>query len=245
LKKKKEGKVDVEEKHYHHHRQRLRERFLKHGIKSLADYEAVELLLTLAIPRKDVKLPAKLAIERFGSFRDVLDAPVEALRKLPGIGEVAPVAIRFIREAATRYLQPKSRAELSLVRPRPEVRSLDQPQLLYDYCRAELGVQPHEVFLVIFFDSGLCVLDIAITAEGAVDRTAVYPRTVMQKALQRNAAALIFAHNHPNGDVMPSEPDKTITRALVMAAETLQLKVLDHLIVAPDVVFSFRRKGLL
>src|SRR4030067_279960 len=102
----------VEKGHYHGHRQRLRARFVKSGLESFPDYEAVELLLTLAIPRKDVKVPAKLAIKRFGSFRGVLDAPVEELRKIPGIGEVAPLAIRFIREAATLYLQPRSQADL-------------------------------------------------------------------------------------------------------------------------------------
>ncbi|MBI4641151.1 MAG: DNA repair protein RadC [Candidatus Tectomicrobia bacterium] len=235
----------MEKPHFHRHRQRLRERFLKSGIESFNDYEAVELLLTLAIPRKDVKIPAKLAIERFGSFRGVLDASLEELQKIPGIGEVAPAAIKFIREAAIRYLQPQSRADLSLKHPQPEIISLDQPQSLYDYCRAELGAQPHELFKVFYLDSRLHVLDVETLTEGTIDRAAVYPRTVMQKALQKNAAALIFAHNHPNEDVTPSEQDKILTRALVLASETLQIKVLDHLIVSKDIVFSFRKERLI
>ena len=99
--------------HYHGHRKRLRERFLKSGLDSFADYEAVELLLTLAIPRTDVKVPAKAAIERFGSLQGVLDAPLEELRKIPGMGEVAPIAFRIIRETANRYLQQKSREAFS------------------------------------------------------------------------------------------------------------------------------------
>ena len=124
----------MEKPHYHGHRQRLRERFLKSRLESFADYEAVELLLTLAIPRKDVKIPAKLAIERFGSLRGVLDAPLEELRKIPGIGEVAPVALRIIREAANRYLQQKSQ----------ETFSLANQEVLVDYCRSALGALPHE-----------------------------------------------------------------------------------------------------
>lgn len=98
--------------HYHGHRKRLRERFLKSGLESFPDYEAVELLLTLAIPYKDVKPVAKLAIERFGSLRGVLDAPLEEVRKIPGIGTVAPVGLRIIREAANRYLQQRSQEGL-------------------------------------------------------------------------------------------------------------------------------------
>jgi len=237
--------AEVNKPHFYGHRQRLRERFLKSGIESFGDYEAVEFLLTLAIPRKDIKIPAKLAIERFGSFRGVLDAPLEELQKIPGIGKVAPIAIRFVREAAIRYLQPQSRADFSLKHPQPEVISLDHPQVLYDYCRAELGAQPHELFKVLYLDSRLHVLDVETVAEGTIDRAAIYPRTIMQKALQKNAAALIFAHNHPNGDVNPSDQDKTLTRALILAAETLQIKVLDHLIVSKDIVFSFRKEGLI
>ena len=99
----------VDKPHYHGHRQRLRHRYLTSGLESFADYEAVELLLTLAIPRKDVKKPAKEAVKRFGSFRGVLDAPIEELQKIPGLGEVAPVALRIIRDAVTRYLQQKSK----------------------------------------------------------------------------------------------------------------------------------------
>jgi DNA repair protein RadC len=225
----------MNEPHYHKHRRRLRERFLKNGLESFPDYEAIELLFTLAIPRKDVKIPAKIAIERFGSFRSVLDAPLEELREIPGIGEVAPVALRIIREAANRYLQQKSQTTFSLA----------DREVLFDYCRSALGALSYEVFKVIFLDSRYHILGDETLEEGTIDRAAVYPRKVMDAALRNRAAALVFAHNHPNGDVTPSEQDKTITRALVLAAETLQIKVLDHLIVSKDAVFSFRDGGLL
>ena len=221
--------------HYHGHRQRLRERFLKSGLDSFHDYEAVELLLTLAIPQKDVKVPAKLAIERFKSLRGVLDAPLEELREIPGLGEVAPVALRIIKEAANRYLQQKSQ----------EAFSLTNQQVLFDYCRSALGSNSDEVFKVFYLDSGYRILGDETLEEGTIDRAAVYPRRVMDAALRNRAAALLFAHNHPNGNVKPSEQDKTLTRALVLAAETLQIKVLDHVIVSKDDVFSFRKEGLL
>lgn len=224
-----------EGKHYYGHRRRLRERFKKNGLESFQDYEAVELLLTLAISRKDVKIPAKLALEKFGSFRGVLDAPLDELRKIPGFGEVASIALRIIREAANRYLQQKGQQQPSLV----------NPQDLYDYCRAALGALPHEVFKVVYLDSAYRILGDETLEEGTIDRAVVYPRRVMDAALRKNAAALIFVHNHPNGDVTPSDQDKTLTRALVLAATTLQIKVLDHVIVSKDEVFSFRREGLL
>ncbi len=231
--------------HYFGHRKRLRERFKKAGLSSFQDYEPVEFLLTLAIPRKDVKIPAKEAIKRFGSFRGVLDAPIEELKKIPGIGEVAPLAIKFIREAATLYLQPKSQTDLGIAKIEPEKISLEDPKNLFDYCRVAIGAQPNEVFKVIYLDSCYRVIDLETLTEGTLDRTTVYPRKVMESALRKGASILVFAHNHPDGNVTPSEQDKTITRALILAAKTLNINILDHLVVSKDEVFSFRKEGLI
>lgn len=237
--------LDPTKPHYFGHRKRLRERFKKTSLASFQDYEAVELLLTLAIPRKDVKIPAKEAIKRFGSFRGVLDAPVEELKKIPGIGEVAPIAIRFIREAATLYLQPKSQTDLTMAKIEPETISLEDPKFLFDYCRAALGAQPNEIFKVIYLNSRFQVIDLETLTEGTIDRATLYPRKVMESALKKKASILVFAHNHPEGNITPSDHDKTLTRALVLAAKTLNINVFDHLIVSKDEVFSFRAQGLL
>ncbi|MCL0050936.1 DNA repair protein RadC [Dehalococcoidia bacterium] len=234
-----------EKKSYHGHRRRLRQRFEKAGLDAFHDYEAVELLLTLAIPRRDVKQQAKEAIKRFGSFRGVLDAPVEELRRIPNMGEVAPIAIRFIKEAANRYLQPQAQGDLSLRQSKPDVVSLDQPNLLLDHCRAIIGPEPNEVFLVIYLDSRFRVIDRETVAKGTIDRATIYPRQVMANALRKGASSLVFTHNHPNGDVKPSDHDKTVTRAVVLAAKTLDITVLDHIIVSRDEAFSFRKEGLL
>src|SRR5215218_3588221 len=97
--------MNDEKPHYHGHRQRLRDRFLKSGIEGLADYEVVELLLTLAIPRSDVKQPAKTLIAKFGNLRGILDAPLEELQQVDGVGSVAPVALHVMRAVAALYLQ--------------------------------------------------------------------------------------------------------------------------------------------
>jgi DNA repair protein RadC len=237
-------KSDSEKPHYLGHRKRLRERFKKTGLASFQDYEAVELLLTMAIPRKDVKIPAKEAIKRFGSFRGVLDAPVEELKKIPGIGEVAPFAIRFIREAATLYLQPRSQGDLTLKRTEPETISLEDLRILFNYCKAALGAHADEVFKVIYLDSRFRVINLETLTEGTIDRATIYPRKVMESALKKKASILVFAHNHPDGNINPSDHDKTLTRALLLAAKTLNITVYDHLIVSKDEVFSFRGAGL-
>lgn len=229
--------MTTDERHYFGHRQRLRERFLKSGLEGLADYEVLELLLTLAIPRSDVKQPAKALIARFGNLRGILDAPLAELQAVKGVGSVAPVALRIIRAAATLYLQQATEAQ--------EVAA--DPQALADFWRMKIGALPCEVFEAAYLDSARRVLRDGVERleEGAIDRAAVYPRRLVESALRRGAAAIILAHNHPNGEVTPSEPDKLLTRALVLAAETVEIRILDHLIVSPDRTFSFKAAGLL
>jgi len=229
--------TDQKDPPYLGHRQRLRERFEKNGLEGFADYEVIELLLTLAIPRSDVKQPAKALIARFGNLRSIFDAPLSELQAVRGLGEVAPVALRIIRAAASLYLQQQAEQRESFA----------DPEALHRFWRSKIGALPHEVFQVAYLDSAYCLLrdGIETLEEGTIDRAAVYPRRVLEAALRRGAAALVFAHNHPNGSVQPTEQDKTLTRALVLAATTLQIKILDHVIVSVDAVFSFRKEGLL
>lgn len=223
--------------HYHGHRQRLRDRFLKSGMAGFADYEVVELLLTLAVPRSDVKRPAKALIARFGNLRGILDAPIEELRAISGIGNVTPVALQIIKAAATLYLQQSGEGRDSLA----------DPARLSDFWRMRIGSLQNEVFEVAYLDSAYRLLrdGVETLEEGTIDRAAVYPRRVIEAALKRGAAMLVLAHNHPNGNVTPSEHDKVLTRAVVLGAETVHLKVVDHLIVSAQETFSFRTAGLL
>lgn len=229
--------MSAETPHHLGHRQRLRERFLKSGLAGLADYEVVELLLTLAIPRSDVKEPAKRLLKRFGSLRGILDAPIEELGEIDGIGSVTPIALQIIRAAATLYLQQA--AEGSEV--------LSDPVRISAFWRMRIGSLSNELFQIAYLDSGYRLLrdGVETIEEGTIDRATVYPRRVIEAALKRGAAALVLAHNHPNGNVQPSEQDKLLTRAIALAAETVGVKVVDHLIVSPNESFSFRKAGLL
>ena len=228
----------MERAHYHGHRQRLRERFLKSGLAGFAEHEVVELLLTLAIPRRDVKGPAKALLARFGNLRGVMDAARSELQAVAGVGEVAATALQVIRAVATLYLQQASE---------DEAEALSDPRRLSDFWRMRIGALKHEVFAVAYLDSaGRLLRDgVETLQEGTIDRAAVYPRRVAAAALRREAAAIVLAHNHPNGLLQPSEHDKLITRAIVLAAETVGLRVVDHLIVAAQDTFSFRQAGLL
>lgn len=219
------------------HRKRLRERFLRAGTEGLADYEVIELVLTLAIPRSDVKSPAKYLIGKFGNIRGILDADMEELGAVKGIGPVTPISLKIIKAVATLYLQQSSEGQDVLA----------DPSRLIEFWRMRIGSLTNEVFQVGYLDSGFRLLRDGIESieEGTVDRATVYPRRVIESALRRKAAALVLAHNHPNGQVHPSEYDKLLTRAVVLAAETVGVRIVDHLIVSPSEYFSFRKAGLL
>jgi len=229
--------MKTREPHYLGHRARLRDRFLKSGIQGMADYEVVELLLTLSIPRKDLKKPAKRLIHKFGNVKGILEAPLAELRSVEKIGTVTPVALKIIRAAATIYLQQNAEGR--------EV--LTDTASMGDFWRMKLGGLTNEVFQVGYLDSGNRLLrdGVETLEEGTIDRANVYPRRMVESALRRGAAALVLAHNHPNGNVQPSEQDKFLTRTLVLAAEAVQLKIADHFIVSACEVFSFRKAGLL
>jgi DNA repair protein RadC len=223
--------------HYIGHRQRLRDRFARAGFEGLNDYEVVELLLTLAIPRSDVKEPAKELISRFGNLRGILDASPDDIQAVKGVGPGTPIALRIIRDAAALYLQQSAEGFDCLL----------EPERLTAFWRLRIGALKDEVFEVAYLDSACRLVPTGIERleEGTVDRATVYPRRVMESALRHRAAALVLAHNHPNGLVQPTEQDKVLTRAIVLAAEALHLRIIDHLIVSPDNVFSFRKAGLM
>ena len=219
------------------HRQRLRERFERTGFEGFAEHEAIELLLTLCLPRQDVKPPAKALLSRFGSLKGVLDAPPDELRQVAGIGRVAPVALRVIREAASLYL-------LQTVEGRDILNSTDKIEALF---RSRLSGLNREVFEAAYLDKAFRLLKNGIERieVGTVDRAAVYPRKVMEAALRRGASAIILAHNHPAGQLEASKRDQVLTTALIQAGAPLGIRVLDHLIIAGNQVFSCRRQGLL
>ena len=230
------GAVEMEDKPgYLGHRKRLRERFLKNGVEGMHDYEILELLLTYAIPRKDVKPYAKDLIKRFGSLSGVLDAGQKELEEVAKIGPISAALIRLVKGVCEAYLADKMKNK--------DV--LSSPQAVLDFARVRLTGLPHEAFLAIFLNAKNRVLDYKIIQEGTVDRAVIYPRRIVEEALTYHAASIIFVHNHPSGDFQPSPEDKQLTFSLTEAARTIDLRVLDHIIVGKEGYFSFVENHLL
>ena len=219
------------------HRARLRARFEQTGFIGFAEHEVLELLLTLCIPRRDVKGTARQLIHRLGSLKAVLEAPVDVLKETEGMGEVAPVALHIIRAACAYYLQQGLEGS-------PILNSVDK---LADFWRIRLSGLKHEVFEVAFLDKryGLIKNGVERLQEGDIDRAVVYPRRILSAALKHHAAALVFAHNHPVGRAQPSEEDRVLTQSLIQSARSIGMTVVDHLIIANEDTFSFRRAGLI
>ncbi|WP_249278142.1 RadC family protein [Thalassospira xiamenensis] len=221
--------------HYHGHRQRLRERFLKGGANALADYELLELLLCMAMPRGDVKPLAKSLIAQFGSFANVLAARPEDLQKAKGLGEAGIAAIK-IAEASAQYLARERAMEL------PVLASWEQ---LIDYCRVRLGHRKTEELHLLFLDRKNRLIADECHQTGTVDHTPVYPREVIKRALELHASAIILVHNHPSGDATPSRGDIDMTRKIVEAAKAMEIIIHDHIIISQAGYNSFKTLGLI
>jgi len=221
--------------HYADHRKRVKEKFRKTGLESFHDYEALELLLMYAIPRRDVKPLAKALIDKFGGFQGVMDATLEQLADFPGLGEHSGILLKVTKECSNLYLKRR------VVK---KTRVCSAPDLI-NYCRMAMTGLKDEQFKVVFLNTQNEVIEIETIQEGTIDQSVVYPRKVMERALHHKAAALIFVHNHPGGKVRPSYSDKEITSSLVTAAKSMDIEVHDHLIIGSEGYYSFRDNGLI
>lgn len=204
------------------HRQRLRERFLRAGLNGLQDYEALELLLTFAIPRQNVKPIAKQLLEKFGSVEKVLDAAPSDLLEIPGLGPAAVTLVVLLKQLCACYLEQKARA----------VDVLDSPQKLVNFLRMKLGGGKKETFMILFLDAQNQLINYQ-SIQGTVDRAAVYAREVAERALLSRASCVVAAHNHPSGICQPSMEDIQLTRRLHAALELLGIRLIDHFIITP------------
>lgn len=220
---------------YIEHRKRLREKFLKAGAEGLHDYELLELLLTYAIPRVDVKPAAKALMKRFGTLNALLDASQSELESVSGVGAASAILIRLVKELFGAYLAERVEGK--------DV--LSSPGAVVDFARVKLAGLPHEAFMVIYLNVKNRVIDHEVLQEGTVDRAIVYPRQIIKSAINHHAAGMILSHNHPSGDPQPSQEDKHLTRAVIEAARTVEIRVLDHIIVGKNGYFSFLENRLL
>jgi DNA repair protein RadC len=216
-------------------RERPRERLLAQGAGQLSDAELIAVCLRSGIRGKSAVELGRELIGRFGGLTGLLCASQRDLAAVKGLGQAKSAQLAAVLELARRSLREDLR----------EASALTSPGAVRDYLRLALGGRPHEVFVCLFLDAQHRVVRVEELFRGTLAQTSVYPREVVKAALATNAAAVIFAHNHPSGVAQPSQADELLTRQLREALALVDIRVLDHFIVAGNQALSFAERGLL
>jgi DNA repair protein RadC len=217
------------------HRKFLRERFSKTKGECLVDYEFMELLLFLVIPRGNVQPLAKALLKKFGSISAILKADDTLLLEVPGVGPGTLHAFRLLQALMSRVLYEE-------IVDRPVLASW---QSLMDYCQVTMAHEPREILRVLFLDCKNHLIADEIQQVGTVNLTPICPRQVMKRTLEFSASALILVHNHPSGDPTPSRGDIDMTFKIQQASQLMGIELHDHVIIGKGRNTSFKSMGLL
>lgn len=217
------------------HRARLRARLLDSEGAALADYELLEYLLMLGMPRVDTKPQAKALLREFGTLQRVLTARPEELVRVKGVGEAGAGALVIARATATALLAA----------PLMDAPMLASWQALLDYLRADMAWLGHERVRVLHLNTKNMLIRDEVVSEGSVDQASVHVREIIKRALEIGSSGLILVHNHPSGDPQPSRADIQLTRDIVEAGKRLGIAVHDHVIVGTNGHTSLRAQGLM
>lgn len=215
--------------------ERPRERLLAQGPHALSDAELLAIFLRTGMSGKSAVDLARELLQSFGSLTALTHASEAAFCAVPGLGPAKYAQLQAVMEMARRALKEQSKQR----------DALSSPQAVRDYLRLQLGSREYEVFMAVFLDTQNRVIAIEELFRGSLKETSVYPREVVKRALAHNAAALIFAHNHPSGVAEPSRADEAITLALKQALALVDVRVLDHFIVAAGGGVSLAERGLI
>ena len=215
--------------------ERPREKLLAKGVEALSDAELLAIFLRVGVTGKSAVDLARDLLSEFGSLNGIFSASREALTAVHGMVDSKYVQVQAIFEMARRALQEQMQQRDALT----------SPQAVRDYLCLKLGNLSREVFMVLFLDAQNRVLAQEKLFAGTLTQASVYPREVVKRALHHNAAAVIFAHNHPSGVAEPSRADEQLTSALKQALGLVDVRVLDHFVIAGNVALSFAERGLL
>ncbi|MFA6584412.1 MAG: DNA repair protein RadC [Elusimicrobiaceae bacterium] len=210
-------------------------KFRAAGLDAFLDHEALELLLTYCVPRKDTKPIAWALLKKFGTLSSVLDAKPEELAEIHGVGQETITLLNLSRAMVKRYFKDELQKK----------QSLRSPEEVVDFCRASLEGEKDEIFEVLYLTTKNTVISCERISTGTIDRTAVSPRRVVENALKTRASGLILVHNHPSGNPTPSREDIIMTEEIIRAAKALDLAVLDHIVVGKNDYYSFRASGII
>ncbi len=215
--------------------ERPRERLLRDGAQALSDAELLAIFLRVGVQGKSAVDLARELMARFGNLNNLFGASRADCTQTRGLGDAKYAQLQAVLEMSRRALAESIR----------ERDVLSSPNAVRDYLRLKLGQLGHEAFMAVFLDAQNRVIDLEILFTGTLTQTSVYPREVVKQALARNAAGLILAHNHPSGVAEPSQADRWLTDHLKQALALIDIKVLDHFIVAGNCTTSFAERGWL
>ena len=217
------------------HRDRLKERFLKHGLDTFEPHSLLELLLFFAIPRRDTNVLGHRLLSHFGSISGVFDAPYHELIKVEGIGHNAAVLIKMIPDLARVYLDDKY----------SDTGLLNSTTKLGEFLKHKFVGRTNEMVLLLCLDHKCKLLHQEIISEGSLDTVPILPRRLIEPAVRVGAASVVLAHNHPQGFAIPSKKDVETTRRLAQGLDGIGICLLDHFIVARDEYVSMADLGVI
>lgn len=217
------------------HRMRVKERYLKEGLDSFQDHQVLELLLFYAIPMKDTNELAHLMIKEFGSLPLLFEARPEEIAKRCKVTENVAILVSLIPSLARRYFQGKW----------GDKPVLDSSKKAGEYAVTLFTGRTYEVFYLICLDTQNRVIHAALVHEGTINEAPVYPRIIVETALRHQAHSIILAHNHPGGSLNPSRADIDVTQRIKTALNPIDIKVIDHILVAGTRYMSFAEQGLI
>ena len=217
------------------HRERMKKRFLEHGLDNFDDVNALELLLFYALPRKDTNALAHALLDRFGSLAGVLDASAADLLSVDGVGESIAGLLRLIPEMSRRYIISKT----------PDSEPVDSPTLAGRYFLPRFLYETDEVVMALLLDARRRPILCREIGRGTVDAAQISARKLASQCLERRASSVIVAHNHPSGNALPSEEDVAFTARLGEALSVLGVELSDHIIVAGTDYVSLREAELM
>ncbi len=234
-----ESKININADTVKGHRKRVKEKFLKTNFDGWHDYEILEFILFYSIPGKDTKPMAKELIKEFGSLKDVLVADStklkEVFKKVKGVGKETIYFLHFLKTIAIKYSEFQIK----------EKKKLSSPTDVVDFLKNDIGTLPEEKMVAVFLNASNKVIAHNDISEGTVARSAVYPSKVVEKAILSKARSVIVAHNHPGGVCKPSQNDIIATEAIQKALKTVDVMLLDHIIVTGSDYYSFKDNGLI
>lgn len=217
------------------HRERMRKRFREQGIDAFEDHEVLEILLYFAVPQKNTNELAHLLLHTFGSLADVLNAPEEELSRVPGVGESTVMLLKFIPQLFRRYSESAKQG----------IRRICTFEEAGEYFFPKfLGRENEMVFLMLLDGRGKLLYCDAIN-EGSVNASNIYIRDVVRLAVRYNASSAVLAHNHPSGTCLPSTQDLETTRCVAAALQSVEVLLMDHIIVGGENYLSLAESGIL